>query len=88
MFQHARVRCGSSSRKFAGLPTAFIAVGTLDLFRDENLTYAARLMSANVATELHVYPGAYHVFDLVAEASVTKALYRDCLQALSRAISS
>src|SRR5579883_3059242 len=48
---------------FSRLPAAFIDVGTADLFRDEDIDYAQRLMQAGVLTELHVYPGAYHGFE-------------------------
>lgn len=48
----------------AGLPPAYIAVGDIDLFVDENVEYARRLIAAGVPTELHVYPGAYHAFDV------------------------
>jgi acetyl esterase/lipase len=43
-----------------GLPPAFIAVGTVDGFRDEDIEYAMRLNQADVPTELHVYPGLPH----------------------------
>ncbi|WP_040482186.1 alpha/beta hydrolase fold domain-containing protein, partial [Luminiphilus syltensis] len=52
-----------------GLPDAFIMVGDLDLFVDENIAYAQRLLQAGVATELHVYPGAIHGFDILAPQS-------------------
>ncbi len=44
----------------SGLPPAVITVGDLDLFLDENVDYAQRLDQAGVATELRVYPGAFH----------------------------
>jgi acetyl esterase/lipase len=44
----------------AGLAPAFLGVGDLDGFLDENLGYAARLARAGVPTELHVYPGVIH----------------------------
>jgi acetyl esterase/lipase len=48
-------------------------VGALDLFRDEAVDYAHRLLAAGVATELHVYPGAPHGFDvLVPTADVSR----------------
>ncbi len=49
----------------AGLPPAFVCVGALDGFVDEDVDYAARLVRAGVPVELHVYPGAPHGFDLM-----------------------
>ena len=49
-----------------GLPPVYIPVGELDLFLHENIAYAQRLLQAGVPTELHVYPGAYHGFDVFA----------------------
>jgi triacylglycerol lipase len=72
----------------AGLPTTFIGVGALDLFLDENIAYAQRLLQAGVATELHVYPGAYHGFDMFAEAAgVAKQFESDMREALRKAFS-
>ncbi|WP_201389188.1 alpha/beta hydrolase [Ktedonobacter sp. SOSP1-52] len=68
-----------------GLPATFLYVGALDLFLEEDLEYARRLMRAGVPTELHVYPGAYHGFRMVADAQVTQAAARDLLTALKRA---
>lgn len=70
-----------------GLPPTFISVGALDLFLEENLEYARRLMRAGVPTELHVYPGAPHGFDVAAEAKVARAAVRDRFDALRRAFS-
>ncbi len=44
----------------AGLPPAYVCVGTADGFRDEDILYAMRLMEAGVAADLHVYSGAPH----------------------------
>jgi triacylglycerol lipase len=49
----------------ANLPPAYIATGALDLFLDEDLDYARRLIDAGVPCELHVYPGAIHAFEMV-----------------------
>ena len=68
-----------------GLPPALLQVGQLDLFLEEDLDYATRLMQAGVPTELHVYPRAYHGFDLARDARVSQAMSRDRLQALQRA---
>ncbi len=49
-----------------GLPPAFIGVGTLDLFLDEDIAYAGRLAANGVAVDLAVVPGAFHAFDNAA----------------------
>ncbi|WP_413665298.1 alpha/beta hydrolase [Microbulbifer sp. CNSA002] len=49
-----------------GLPPAFIDVGELDIFRDEDIQYAQLLTDAGVSTELHVRPGVIHSWELFA----------------------
>jgi triacylglycerol lipase len=75
----------SRATTLAGLPPTFIAVGALDLFLDEDVDYATRLVRAGVPTELHVYPGAFHAFDAVATAPVAIQFQEDCARALNRA---
>jgi acetyl esterase/lipase len=86
----AKVPYGASpSRvdKLAGLPPAFIGVGAIDLFVDEDVEYARRLIDAAVPTELLVVPGAYHAFDLmVPDAQVSKAFIQSVTTALERAV--
>jgi acetyl esterase/lipase len=53
----------------AELPPAYIEVGQLDIFRDEDLTYALRLGRAGVEVEFHLRPGAPHMFEKLAPAS-------------------
>lgn len=50
----------------AGLPPAYIEVGQLDIFRDENLDYARRLGQAGVPVEFHLHRGVPHEFDFIA----------------------
>jgi acetyl esterase/lipase len=50
----------------AGLPPAYIDCGSAEVFRDEDIAYAAGLWCAGVQAELHVWPGGFHGFDLVA----------------------
>jgi len=72
----------------AGLPPAFVSVGSVDGFRDENIDYALRLNQAGVPTELHVYPGACHGFNLIApHAAVAKQCTRDIEHWLERQLS-
>lgn len=47
------------------LPPTFLAVGELDVFRDEELDYAMRAQAAGTPTELHLFPNAYHAFSQV-----------------------
>jgi acetyl esterase/lipase len=69
-----------------GLPPAFIGVGALDLFVDENIAYARRLIEAGVATELIVVPGAFHGFDMMARDSAASRRFAAAkLDALRRA---
>jgi acetyl esterase/lipase len=53
-------------KNLAGLAPAYIEVGELDIFRDEDVEYARRLRLAGVSAELHVHPGVPHGFDAVA----------------------
>ncbi len=48
----------------SGLPPAYIAACEVDLLRDEAVEYARKLYDAGVSTELHVFPGAFHSFDV------------------------
>ncbi|MDX3762935.1 alpha/beta hydrolase [Streptomyces sp. AK02-04a] len=49
-----------------GLPPAYIEVGQLDAFRDEDLAYATKLSRAGVPVEFHLHPGVPHEFDSIA----------------------
>jgi acetyl esterase/lipase len=70
----------------SGLPPTYIAVGALDLFLAEDVAYAQRLLRAGVPTELHVYPGAFHGFDMVAHAEVAQRFERELRDALRRGL--
>lgn len=50
----------------SGLPPAFIDCGSAEVFRDEDVAYATALWQAGVQAELHVWPGGFHGFDMVA----------------------
>lgn len=70
----------------AGLPPAFIGVGTLDLFYDEDVDYAQRLNAAGVTAELIVVPGAFHGFDAAA-VPVVQRFSAAKVEALRRGLS-
>ncbi len=61
----------------AHLPPAFVSVGAIDGFRDEDVEYAMRLNQAGVPCELHVYPGLPHGYSLVPDAPAVKRAHRD-----------
>jgi len=69
------------------LPPALIVVGGIDLFVDECIEYAKRLNHAGVSTELHVYPGGYHGFEMMApEPGISKQLHRDLMNGIKKAL--
>jgi len=70
--------------ELAGLPPTFISVGTADCLRDESIDFAARLCRAGVSTELHVYAGAIHGFDMFADCAVAKCAAHDSVNWLAR----
>jgi acetyl esterase/lipase len=58
----------------SGLPPAYIDVGSVETFRDENIDYATRLWHAGGSAEFHVWAGGFHGFDLlVPGAAVSRA---------------
>lgn len=70
----------------AGLPPTFIGVGAIDLFVDEDIAYARRLINAGVPTQLEVVPGAFHGFDGIgASTQVAKDFTASKVAALKRA---
>ena len=48
----------------SGLPQAWIGVGTVDIFHDEDVAYAQRLKERGIECELYIVPGAFHGFDV------------------------
>jgi acetyl esterase/lipase len=69
------------------LPPAYIPVGSLDPFLEDDIEFAQRLIAAGVAAELHVYPGAFHAFDVFgADSRVARRFAADRNAALRRAL--
>jgi acetyl esterase/lipase len=67
----------------SNLPPTLIQVGELEVFRDEAIDYARRLLQAGVTTQLHVYPGAYHGWELFApNAAVSRHMVAERMAAL------
>ena len=77
----------SIANDLSGLPPAYINVGTLDIFVDEDIEYAQRLSQAGVPVELHVYPGAFHGSNgFVAESALSVRWAADQSAALEAAL--
>ena len=53
-----------------GLTPAWIGVGTIDLFHDEDVAYAKKLQACGVDCELVTVPGAFHGFDSASSRSL------------------
>lgn len=52
-----------------GLPPTYIDTGTLDIFHDEDIAYATKMIADGVSVEGHVWNGAPHGFDYFAPSS-------------------
>lgn len=75
------------AKDLSGLPPAYLCVGSEDLFRDEDIEYAQRLINAGIPTELAVFPGLYHAAEsFVPSARVSKRLTSSFLTALDHAL--
>ena len=75
------------AENLAGLPPTFIDVGTVDLFRDEDIAFAQRLMQAGVPTELHVNPGSYHAAEVFApDCALSQRIWTRRFEALRRGL--
>jgi acetyl esterase/lipase len=71
----------------SGLPPTFIDVGTVDLFRDEDVAFAQRLMQAGVPTEFHTSVGSYHASETFApDAPLSQRIWALRIDALRRAL--
>lgn len=69
----------------SGLPPAWIGVGTMDIFHDEDMAYAKGLRECGVWCEWLVMPGAFHGFDRVApEAKIVQDFQKAKMEALKR----
>jgi acetyl esterase/lipase len=71
----------------SGLPPAWVGVGSLDLFHDEDLAYAERLTAAGVPCDVEVVDGAFHGFDeILPKADVSRSFFTSQCDFLRRAL--
>ncbi|CZR63420.1 related to lipase/esterase [Phialocephala subalpina] len=57
------------AKDLSNLPPTFIEVGASEPFRDEDVAFAMKLWEHGIPTELHVWPGAWHAYDILAPNS-------------------
>lgn len=77
----------SRAKDWSGLPPTYIDVGTVDLFRDENMQIADRICKAGVPVEFHLYPGAYHASEYFApQAELSRRIMSSRMLAFKRAL--
>jgi len=56
-----------------GLPPAYIGVGSVDLFIDENRDYSERLNAAGVSSQIEIFNGGFHAFEFyVPDAQISR----------------
>lgn len=60
-----------------GLPPAYIDCGSAEVFRDEDVAYASAIWAAGGNAELHVWPGGFHGYDLLAPHARISQLMHD-----------
>jgi acetyl esterase/lipase len=71
----------------SGLPPAWIGVGTVDLFHDEDMAYAQGLKGCGVECEICAVPGAFHGFDTFApKAPIVRDFRKSQISALKRSL--
>ena len=71
---------------FTGLPPTWMFTVQLDLFRDENIAYAQKLMAAGVSVDLQMYAGACHGFQMLPGTELGGRYIRDHMAALARGL--
>ncbi|GAB5896689.1 alpha/beta hydrolase [Mycolicibacterium mageritense] len=72
----------------SGLPPAWVGVGTLDLFHDEDVAYAERLRAAGVPCDVEIVDGAFHGFDQLApKTAVARSFFASQIATLRKAFS-
>tara|TARA_B110000003_G_scaffold11790_1_gene11876 strand:+ start:1100 stop:2062 length:963 start_codon:yes stop_codon:yes gene_type:complete len=86
-FVASKYAAPSHASDLHGLPPAYIGIGSVDLFIDENREYAQRLNGSGVATQLEIFTGGYHGFEFMVPNAKVSRLARDThYSAIKRAL--
>ena len=70
----------------SGLPPAYVTAMEFDPLRDEDITYAMRLLQAGVSVELHSLPGTFHGSAAMVTAAVSQRCSSELMVALRRGL--
>ncbi|MBV1939450.1 alpha/beta hydrolase [Streptomyces sp. BV286] len=70
----------------SGLPPAYVATAEFCPNRDEDITYALRLLQAGVSVELHQWPGTFHGSQAILSAEVSQRQIAELGAVLRRAL--
>ena len=68
------------------MPHTWMFTASLDLFRDENIDYARRLMEAGVGVDLEVFAAACHGFQMVPGTALGARYVAAHMAALARGL--
>lgn len=71
---------------FSNLPPTYTCVGQLDPFRSETLDYVTKLAEAGVDVEFHLYPGAFHGFDLISGSNYSQNAVQEYINAVKNGL--
>ena len=71
---------------YTGLPPTYTYVGSVDPFCSETVDYVENLKRAGVTAAVDVYEGAFHGFDMVKGADVTKRAHQRLYQWFEQAV--
>jgi acetyl esterase/lipase len=75
------------ARSLKGLAPATVIAAEFDPLRDEAIEYALGLLRAQVPTELHVYRGTFHGFDVLAPfAGISQRAVADQVASIRQAL--
>ncbi|ANJ28499.1 alpha/beta hydrolase [Agromyces aureus] len=75
----------SRATDLSNLPPAFIDCGSAEVFRDEDVAYASQIWADGGHAELHVWPGGFHGFDMMApHTALAKAMVEARTQWVAR----